>query len=153
MDDLVRLSATEIVRLLKAGEISNADTLDALENRIACVDSDINALPTLCFERAREAAKGVDTNSILAGIPIAIKDLEDVAGVRTTYGSMVSEHHIPQQSNVTVTHIEANGGMANKRLARLQFRQRLFTPIQHLGSARFLYLYNPSHHGLLILSK
>ena len=111
MNELVRLSATKIVELLKSGEISIADALDALENRIARVDTDINALPTLCFERAREAAKYVDKDSILAGTPVAIKDLDDVAGVRTTYGSLVSEHHVPEMSNVTVARIEASGGI------------------------------------------
>ena len=111
MDELIRLSATEIVRLLKTGEVSVLETLDALETIIASVDNDINALPTLCFERAREAAINVDKDSILAGIPVAIKDLDDVAGVRTTYGSLVNEHHVPEQSNTIVTQIEANGGV------------------------------------------
>ncbi len=112
MDELVRKSAVEIVALLRAGEITIADTLDALETRIAAVDGDINALPTLCFERAREAAAARDyRDSPLGGIPVAIKDLEDVAGVRTTYGSMVSRHHVPRESDLLVQTIENNGGI------------------------------------------
>jgi amidase len=112
MDELIAKSATEIVALLQSGDIAIDDTLDALEARIAAVDGDVNALPTLCFERARAAARQQDfVDTLLAGIPVAIKDLEDVAGVRTTYGSRVSENHVPEQSDLLVENIEASGGI------------------------------------------
>ncbi|MCP4331508.1 MAG: amidase, partial [Gammaproteobacteria bacterium] len=112
MHELVGKSACEIVSLLQAGELTSDDTLDALAVRIEEVDGDINALPTLCFERARAAARQDDLKDTpLAGIPIAIKDLTDVAGVRTTYGSMLHENHVPQQSDILVERLEANGGI------------------------------------------
>jgi amidase len=112
MTELIKKSACEIVALLKTGEISIEDTLAALEARIEQVDAKINALPTLCFERAREAARQGDRSStVLAGIPIAIKDLTDVAGVRTTYGSMLHENHVPEQSDIMIERLEANGGV------------------------------------------
>jgi amidase len=112
MDELIRKSACEIVALLKAGEISIADTLDALEARIEQVDAEINALPTRCFERARAAAhEDGRSDTVLAGIPVAIKDLTDVAGVRTTYGSILHKNHVPTQSAILVERIEANGGI------------------------------------------
>ncbi len=112
MLELIKKSACEIVALLTAGEISIEDTLAALEARIEQVDTEINALPTLCFERAYAAANQVDhSNTVLAGIPVAIKDLTDVAGVRTTYGSMLHENHVPAQSDIMVERIEANGGI------------------------------------------
>jgi amidase len=112
MAELIKKSAGEIVALLKTGEISIEDTLAALEARIEQVDAEINALPTLCFERAREAARQGDrSNTVLAGIPIAIKDLTDVAGVRTTYGSMLHENHVPAQSDIMIERLEANGGV------------------------------------------
>ena len=112
MLELIKKSACEIVALLTAGEISIEDTLAALEARIEQVDTEINALPTLCFERAYAAASQADHgNTVLAGIPVAIKDLTDVAGVRTTYGSMLHENHVPAQSDIMVERIEANGGI------------------------------------------
>jgi len=112
MLELIKKSACEIVTLLTAGEISIEDTLAALEARIEQVDTEINALPTLCFERAYAAVNQVDHgNTVLAGIPVAIKDLTDVAGVRTTYGSMLHENHVPAQSDIMVERIEANGGI------------------------------------------
>ncbi|MGD8348390.1 MAG: amidase family protein, partial [Gammaproteobacteria bacterium] len=112
MDELIRRSACDIVALLGSGEIGIDETLDALESRIAAVDGGINALPTLCFERARQQARKRDFGGTpLAGIPVAIKDLEDVAGVRTTYGSRVYEQHVPESSDLVVEHIEARGGI------------------------------------------
>ncbi len=112
MDELIRKSACEIVELLQAGEITTDDTLDALAARIAVVEPEINALPTLCFERARERGRTSDIrNTPLGGIPVAIKDLTDVAGVRTTYGSMLDENHIPEASDLMVERLERNGGV------------------------------------------
>ena len=48
--DLCRLTATEAVGLLKRGDITPLDLIDAAERRIAEVEPAINALPTLCFE-------------------------------------------------------------------------------------------------------
>jgi hypothetical protein len=44
---------------LKAGEVTPLDLLDVLEKRIAEVDGPVNALPTLCFDRARDRAKAL----------------------------------------------------------------------------------------------
>jgi len=112
MQELITKSAVEIVGLLRNDEITIDETLDALEVRIEQVDSKVNALPTLCVDRARQAAKSCDQKqSILAGLPVAIKDLTDVAGVRTTYGSMITQHHLPQQSDFLVENLEANGAI------------------------------------------
>ena len=112
MAELIKKSACEIAGLLKTGEISIDDTLDALEARIEKIDPEINALPTHCFERARAAARQGDRKaSVLSGIPVAIKDLTDVAGVTTTYGSMLHANHIPRHSDILVERIEANGGI------------------------------------------
>jgi len=112
MDELIAKSACEIRELLKSGEISVGDTLDALEARIDKVEPQINALPTLCFERARERVRTQDFNgSVLGGIPVAIKDLTDVAGVRTTHGSRLFENHVPDKSSLMVERLEANGGV------------------------------------------
>ena len=84
---LIRKTATEIRALLSRDEVSPLDLLDALETRVAEVEPKINALPTLCFERARDCARALmskprEERGILMGMPVAIKDLEEVKGVR-----------------------------------------------------------------------
>ena len=54
---LIQATACAIVEQLNSGEVTPLDLLDALEARIAEVDGKVNALPTLCFDRARAHAK------------------------------------------------------------------------------------------------
>ena len=56
MNELINRRALDIITSLKCGEITPHDLLDALETRISEVDKQINALPTLCFDRARKHA-------------------------------------------------------------------------------------------------
>jgi amidase len=109
--DLYKLTATAAVKLLKSGKVSPRELLDAAEARIAAVDGAVNALPTRCFERARERARKAKKTSLLAGLPIAIKDLTDVAGVRTTYGSPIYADNVPKQSSIIVERLEAAGAL------------------------------------------
>ncbi|MBK9083412.1 MAG: amidase [Rhizobiales bacterium] len=113
---LIAMSANEIVRLLKAGDVSPLDLLDALEQRCAQVDGAVNALPTRDFERARAAArallrKPVAERGLLAGMPVPIKDLTNVAGMRSTMGSPIFADVVPKISDVLVTHLEAEGAL------------------------------------------
>ena len=108
--DLIPKTATEIVALLKKGEVTTGDLLDALEQRIEAVDGTINALPTLCLDRARSRAAAAP-ESLLAGIPVAIKDLVATAGVRTTFGSPIYADNVPDRSDILVDMLEAEGGV------------------------------------------
>lgn len=137
MDELITKSASEIVALLQSGDISINDTLNALEDRIGEVDGNINALPTLCFDRAREAARQRDFSAtMLGGIPVAIKDLEDVAGVRTTYGSKVSENHLPNESDLLVENIENRGGIVYAKSNTPEFGSGANTFNEVFGATR-----------------
>ena len=112
--ELWRLTATEAVGLLKRGEISPLEMIDAAEARILATDGAINALPTLCLDRARDHARRLmdeGGDSLLAGLPIAVKDLNDVAGVRTTYGSPIYGNHVPTRSDIMVETLEARGAV------------------------------------------
>jgi amidase len=113
---LVRATACEIVDRLNAGEITPLDLLDALEARIAEVDGEVNALPTLCFDRARARAKELMKKPIgqrgpLAGMPVPIKDLTAVAGVLTTQGSPIYRDTVPAHSDLVVEHLEESGAV------------------------------------------
>ena len=113
---LVRETACAVVGKLKSGEVTPLDLLDVLEKRIAEVDGKVNALPTLCFDRARKHAtalmkKPASERGLLAGLPIPIKDLTNVAGVLTTQGSPIYKDNIPAKSDILVEHLENNGGV------------------------------------------
>jgi amidase len=56
-------------------------------------------------------SKPFSERGVLGGIPVAIKDLANVAGVRSTQGSPIFANHIPETSDLMVEHIEAEGGV------------------------------------------
>jgi amidase len=111
MDELIRKTACEIVALLRAGEVTPSDCLDALESRIAKVNPLVNALPTLCFDRARHHARHMLGREPLCGLPIPIKDLLAVSGVRSTLGSPIFADNVADRSDLLVEHLERNGAV------------------------------------------
>ena len=105
MHELIQMTAREVLGHLNAGEITHADLLDALEARVVAVDGQVNALPTLCFDRARDhaariTAKPVAERGVLGGLPVPIKDLEGVAGVRSTNGSPIYADRVPDAGRI-----------------------------------------------------
>src|SRR5205823_12905344 len=74
--DLPALSIVELRDLLRRGEISPAETLQALEERINAIDDKIGAYLEHDLAAATAEAGKVDMTLPLGGIPIAIKDLD-----------------------------------------------------------------------------
>ena len=113
---LIDLTARQAVAHLATGEITPADLIDAVAERIAAVDGALGALPTLCLDRARDRARDLAHSSAvergpLAGLPVPIKDLSPVAGVRSTWGSPIYADHVPETSAHVVERLEAAGGL------------------------------------------
>ncbi|WP_119462191.1 amidase family protein [Rhodospirillaceae bacterium SYSU D60014] len=116
--ELTALTAQQAVALLRRGELSPLELIDAAAARIEATDGTLNALPTLCLDRARDRVRRLTAVQSdpspagwLAGLPLAVKDLNDVAGVRTTYGSPIYADHVPDRSDIMVETLEANGGI------------------------------------------
>ncbi|MGP8122362.1 MAG: amidase [Xanthobacteraceae bacterium] len=114
--ELLQATACTIVERLRQGEITPHDLLDALEQRIEQVDGKVNALPTRCFERARADADALmkkprGERGLLAGLPVPIKDLTNVKGVRTTMGSPIFRDNVPGASDILVDRLESNGAV------------------------------------------
>jgi amidase len=114
--ELIALSAREAVAHLKKRDITPLELIDAAEERILAVDPTVNALPTLCLDMARDAAKSIpspnaETPGWLAGLPIVVKDVTDVAGVRTTHGSPIFADHISERDDISVEILKRNGAI------------------------------------------
>jgi amidase len=115
---LHRLTALEAVTLLKRGEVSPLELVEAAARRIEATDGQINALPTLCLERARDHAERLmaergreHQEPWLGGLPVAVKDLVAVAGVRTTQGSPIYADDVPARSDIMVERLEEHGAI------------------------------------------
>jgi len=116
MNELYKKTAIEVVNLLKRKTISPLEVVEHAISRIETIDQYVNALPIRCFERAIEQAKSFNNiptnpNKYLYGLPIAVKDYNDVSGVRTTYGSPIFSDHIPSESDATIALLEQNGAI------------------------------------------
>ncbi len=118
MRELWKLTAQEAVALLKKREVAPRELVDAAAARIESTNSRVNAMVTLCLERAREHAvrmEKIDRSDLppqfLYGLPIAVKDNTDVAGVRCTSGSRIYAERIAPANDIVVERLEANGAI------------------------------------------
>jgi len=107
--ELCALSARDAIAQLRKGEVTPADLIEASLTRMDQVEAAVNAVVTRCPERARKSA--VTPAMALAGLPIGIKDLNPVEGVRTTFGTRGMADHIPSVSDPLVARLEERGGV------------------------------------------
>ena len=105
MSELTKKSLTEIADLIKKKEIKSEELTESFIKNIE-KDKKLNSFITKCSESALKKAKDFDKkpklNTLLPGIPIAVKDLFCTSGVKTTAGSKMLENFIPNyESTIT----------------------------------------------------
>ena len=94
-NELIDKYAFEAVDLIRTKEVSSSELLKASQERHLEVDEQVNALPYTLYDKALTKAKIINIDSerqnkkSLLGLPIAVKDYNDVAGVPTTFGSKI----------------------------------------------------------------
>ena len=116
--DLVYLSIQEAANLIAARQVSPLELTDACIGRAEQLDGELNAYITRTFETAREEARTA-TEEIAAGhvrgplhgIPFALKDLYETAGVLTTGGSKLVKEHVPAEDAETVARLRQAGAI------------------------------------------
>jgi len=116
---LTDLTAREAVARLRKRDVSPIEMVNAVLRRIEETNPKVNAIPTVCAEIARKRAQHLTDNPPdnndpfwqLAGLPIAVKDLTEVKGVRTTYGSPLFANFVPDYSNYLVETLERHGAI------------------------------------------
>jgi amidase len=112
-------SAHDLARAIRARELSAEAVMRAHLDRIAAVNPRVNAIVTLLDERdalalAREADAAVAAGGPLGplhGLPFAVKDLMDTAGMRTTYGSPIYAEHVPTQDSLLARRVREAGAL------------------------------------------
>jgi amidase len=115
---IVSRSARSLARDMASGALSAREVMDEHLARIAEVNPLLNAIVSLDEERARAGAAEADARreggeplGPLHGLPIAIKDLMDTAGIRTTSGSRIYADHVPTRDALIVQRITAAGAI------------------------------------------
>ena len=107
-------TATELAAGIRAREFSVREVMESHLARIEAVNPRVNAIVTLDAEGALLAADAADAGEprgVLHGLPIAVKDLEDTAGMRTTYGSPLFASHVPDADSLLVERLRAAGAI------------------------------------------
>ena len=95
--DLIEKYAFEAIDLIKKKEVSSSELLKASQERHIEVDTQVNALPYTFYDKALTKAKSINIDietqnkKSLFGLPIAVKDYNDVGGVPTTFGSKIQD--------------------------------------------------------------
>ncbi len=116
--DICFLSATAMAAAIAAKQLSAREVMRAHLEQIERLNPKVNALVTVMASQAMEQAAKADEalakgNSWgpLHGLPVAIKDLHDTAGIRTTYGSRIFEGYVPERDAIVVERIKRAGGI------------------------------------------
>ncbi len=124
--DLCARPARDVVADLRSGALSPAEVLDAAAARIATVEPAVNAMPTTCVDRAHAAISALpdgETDHVgwLAGLPVGIKDLNLVSGVRTTFGNRALADFVPDTTDPLVARLEARGALVTGKTNTPEF--------------------------------
>ena len=117
-DDLCFTPATRLVSLIRRRQVSPLELTRAVLERIERVNPALNAYCTVAAEQALAAARAA-TRALtrgaalgpLHGIPVSIKDLTPTRGIRTTWGSKIFEHHVPDEDGLVVERLKAAGAI------------------------------------------
>lgn len=119
LSEICQLSAVELARGIRTKELSAAQVLTAHLRQIERVNPKVNAIVTLAADQALEHARRADealtrgeTLGPLHGLPIAHKDLQLTAGMRTTFGSPIFRDFVPTEDSVLVERIRKAGAIA-----------------------------------------
>ena len=107
-DDLAFRPALEQAALVRAGELSPLELVELYLERIERIDPQLNAFVTVDGDGARAAARG-PADGPFTGVPIPIKDLDETAGLRTTYSCKAFADNVPDFDANVVRRIREAG--------------------------------------------
>src|SRR4030065_1093143 len=112
------MPATEMISAVKKKTLSPREIVEAFLARIDKINPRVNAYCTVGPELAKEAARKAEAVVMrggalgpLHGIPFSVKDLTLTAGIRTTFGSRIFEHHVPHEDALIVQRLKAAGAV------------------------------------------
>ena len=108
--ELAGLDATRCAALVRAGELTPLELVDAAIGRAEQVNGTLNAIVTKMYDHARETARNHSGTGIFAGVPFLVKDfLAEVEGVRFTEASAFLGDHVPAEDSELVRRFRAAG--------------------------------------------
>lgn len=134
---------SEIAPKLKKKELSPVDLTNVMLERIDDVDEQINSYITVMKQEALEDTKRAEQEIVdgsyrgpLHGVPIAVKDLLNTKGVRTTSGSKVLADNIPDMDATVITKLREAGAIILGKLNMHEFAFGVTNQNNHYGDAK-----------------
>ena len=148
--DPARLDLREAAEAVRARSLSPVELTRACLERIERLDPQLNSFITVTAERALIQARDAEAEIAvgrwrgpLHGIPIALKDNVDTAGVRTTAASAVFRDRVPTEDADVVSRLKAAGAVFLGKLNMHEFAMGTTSAISHFGPVRNPW--NPEH--------
>lgn len=137
------MTITGLAGLVAARSVSPLELTKHFLQRIDRLDPRLNAFTTVAAEQALADARRLTDELVrgrsrgpLHGIPIAVKDLTDTAGIRTTYGSCLFADHVPEKDAEPVSRLRAAGAIVLGKTATHEFAFGATTNNPHFGPTR-----------------
>jgi aspartyl-tRNA(Asn)/glutamyl-tRNA(Gln) amidotransferase subunit A len=142
-DDLAFAPAHAVAAAVRRRELSPVAVVEAALRRIERANPTLNAFVALRADdaladaRALEAriARGEDPG-LLAGVPFGVKDLEDLAGLATTHGSVAFRNHVARRDSTQVARLRRAGAIALGKTNTPEFGYTAFTKNRVFGTTR-----------------
>jgi aspartyl-tRNA(Asn)/glutamyl-tRNA(Gln) amidotransferase subunit A len=138
--DLTNLTLYDAAAAIRAGELSPVELTDFYLARIERLNPVLNAFITVTADEARAAARaaqdGAGPDGPLRGIPLALKDLFDTAGVRTTGGAKFFLHRVPSRDATVTARLRAAGAVMLGKLNMHEFAYGVSNDNPHFGPCR-----------------
>jgi aspartyl-tRNA(Asn)/glutamyl-tRNA(Gln) amidotransferase subunit A len=139
-DDLAYTSAAELAALVARRAVSPVELVEGALARIERSQAVLNAFITVCAEEARAAARAAeaavmrgDALEPLHGVPFAVKDLVNTAGVRTTFGSVALADNVPAADSPAVARLKRAGAILIGKTTTPEFGHKCFTEAPLFG--------------------
>jgi aspartyl-tRNA(Asn)/glutamyl-tRNA(Gln) amidotransferase subunit A len=134
-DEILFAPIAAVAARYRDGSLSPVAVTELALSRIAARNPALNAFITVTAEGARAAAQRAEQElrrgkdrGLLHGIPIALKDLVDTAGVRTTCGARILAGHVPPHNAALVDHLQAAGAVLVGKTNMLEFAYGIVHP-------------------------
>jgi Asp-tRNA(Asn)/Glu-tRNA(Gln) amidotransferase A subunit family amidase len=136
-------SAFDLAAMIRSRELKPSELMEATINRIEALNPKYNAFCSLCAEQAMDEARELDEKIArkeplgpLAGLPLGVKDLEGVAGMRTTFGSRPFKDNVAREDSIQVARLKAAGAIVIGKTNTPEFGFTPFTKNLLFGVTR-----------------